>query len=85
MEQTLESAKVRKKTKKKKPKRYKVQITFSSQDKRMIDRYCKINHVTPAIAIRRITKDHLKEVLPEVPEVSENQLELFGSVQQTMF
>lgn len=85
MESTVESAKVRKKTKKKKPKHYKIQITFSPQDKRMIDRYCKIHHVTPAIAIRRITKDYLKEVLPEVPEVSENQLELFGSVQQTMF
>lgn len=85
MEPTLGSAKVRKKTKKKKPKRCKIQVTFSAADKKMIDRYCKINHITPAIAIRRITKNHLKEVVSEIPDVSENQLELFGNVQQSIF
>ncbi|MBP1631103.1 MAG: hypothetical protein H6Q15_1996 [Bacteroidetes bacterium] len=60
-------------------------IKLSHADQKMLVRYCAINNVSQAIAIKRIIKTYLQENLPEIEDPAENQLGLFDPVQMNIF
>jgi hypothetical protein len=68
-------------SKKRKKIRYrKLVFKVSAQQKKQMDRYCKLKHITSVRMIRKALNEFLERHADEIPEeiiVSKNQLKLF--------
>ena len=85
--------KQKKRDHKKKIKFVKIVFRIPLSRKKQLERYCKANHTTSKLALRKIINNHLDEFAPPANEqiVAKNQLTLFdlkaydhGGIQTTM-
>ncbi len=71
---------------KKKTKQNRVKINLLEKDAKMLKRFCKINKISQATALKKIIREYLTEHLTSyAEEVAKNQLGLFDSVQTNIF
>lgn len=69
-----------------KPKSKKVGVTLFESDLMALKLYCQKEEVTPAVAIRHILRDGLKDYSQDLSrQETKNQLDIFDSMQIDLF